>query len=273
MPTINVSSTTAAERIVASARRLLTDDPSLPMAAVARAAGVSRATLHRYYRTRADLLAAADVAPDPVTRDRVLAAAAELIGRDGLSALSMDEVAVLAQVSRASVYRLFPGKAAVFEALVTTYSPFEPIVAYITAVRDRPIDEVVPGVYRLAAPIAAANIGILRAIFLEVTGGSPEAVEGVGRPLGGLLAALGGYLEVQMDAGAIPRMHAALAVQALLGPLVFHLLTRAYAERFVGLDTPLEASVETLGSFALRGLRPPPRPQSPAHGRDAITQE
>jgi AcrR family transcriptional regulator len=83
----------ATERILAAARPALTTDPTLSMAALAAAAGVSRATLHRHFRTRADLLAAVGVEPDPGTRARVLAAAAQLISRDGLEALSMDDVA------------------------------------------------------------------------------------------------------------------------------------------------------------------------------------
>ncbi len=274
MTTADDAAATPSDRIAATARQVLGQDPTASMADVAEAAGISRATLHRHFRTRGDLLAAAGVTPDAGTRERVLAAAAELIARDGLAAMSMDEVAVRADVSRASVYRLFPGKPALFEALVNAYSPFEPIAALMAEIGDRPVDEVIPRLYRSIAGIAAANLGIMRSIFLEVTSGSPDAVEGAGRPLRGMVGALGSYLEREMAADRVPRMHPALAVEALLGPLVFFMLTRPYAERIAGLDVSLEDAVEQLGVIALRGLRSPSmRPESRPERRDATSQE
>jgi len=85
--------TVTRRRILAAARGVLAADARAPVAAVATAAGLSRATVHRYFRTRADLLAAVDLEPDPDARARVLAAAAELIASHGLAALSMDELA------------------------------------------------------------------------------------------------------------------------------------------------------------------------------------
>ena len=244
------------DAILEAARGVMASDARATMATVADAAQVSRATVHRHFRSRSDLLAALDLEPDPDSRSRVLAAAAELLGRDGLAALSMDELAARAGVSRASVYRLFPGKAALVEALMDTYTPFAPIVARLEEVGDRPPDEILPGILRSAASIAAANVGILRAIFFEVTSGSPDAVEGAGRPLGGMIAALGGYLEQQMTAGRLRTMHPTLAVESLLGPLIFFVLTRPSMERLAAFDAPFEDGVEQLIDVTLRGLGP-----------------
>ena len=41
----------------------------------------------------------------------------------------MDDLATQADVSRATLYRLFPGKAALFRAIVVAYSPIEPVLA------------------------------------------------------------------------------------------------------------------------------------------------
>jgi len=254
-----VATVDASRRILEAARGVLAADGGAPMAAVAAAAGVSRATVHRHFRTRADLLAALDLEPDPDTAARVLAAAADLIGRDGLAALSMDELAALAGVSRASVYRIFPGKAALIEALMNAYTPWAPIIARLEEIGDRPPEQVLPEIYRSAASIALVNLGILRAIFFAVTSGTPDAVEGAGRPVQGMIRALGGYLARQMTAGRIRPMHPTLAVQSLLGPLFFYLLTRPYAPRLAGLDEPFDAAVDRLLEATLQGLQTSPR--------------
>src|SRR5262245_25545787 len=106
------------ERILRGAARRLATEPRATLNDLAVEAGLSRATLYRYFTSRDELLRALDLEPHPGTEERILAAAAELVGRDGLRNLSMDELAERAGVSRASIYRLFPGKGALFAALV-----------------------------------------------------------------------------------------------------------------------------------------------------------
>lgn len=233
------------------------------MDGVATAAGVSRATFYRHFRSRADLLAALELEPDPGTRQRVLRAAVELIGRDGLTALSMDELAIKAGVSRASVYRLFPGKPALFEAVIVEFAPFRQVIEYLDQVSDQPPEVVLPAIYRIAAGVAASRIGLVRAVFLEVTSGSPEAMDGAGRPIRAMLDALRGYLERQMDAGRLRRMNPTLAAQVLIGPLIFHLLTRPFAARVAGFEMPLEAALDQMVAAVLGGLETTGDPSSP----------
>src|SRR2546429_4312666 len=117
------------EAVLQAARVLLERDRAASVHDVASAAGVSRATVYRLFGSRDGLLQALDLEPDPGARERLLAAALELLDRDGLGGLSMDEVAAAAGVSRASLYRLFPGKAALFRELLVAFSPMEAIVA------------------------------------------------------------------------------------------------------------------------------------------------
>src|SRR5207249_4010203 len=88
------------------------------VAEIAKAAGVSRTTFYRAFPSRAGLLQALDMEPEPGARERVLEVALRLLRTRTLDDLSMDELAVEAGISRANLYRLFPGKAALFRAML-----------------------------------------------------------------------------------------------------------------------------------------------------------
>jgi AcrR family transcriptional regulator len=241
-------------QVVAAARTLLTDDAATPVDQIAREAGVSRATVYRHFGSRHALLEAIRLEPPKSARLRVLAAAAELIGRGGLHAFSMEELASAAGVSRATVYRLFPTKAAVFGELVRHYSPFEPLIRVVAEHGDRPPAEVIPLLTRTFATVALPRIGIMRSVLLEAVSVSRDAVAGVQPFMPEVIGALAGYLARNMEAGLVRRMHPLLAVQAILGPIAFHLLSRPLAERVVGFTMPIDEVVDQLTATILDGL-------------------
>jgi AcrR family transcriptional regulator len=243
-------------QVVAAARTLLRDDPTVPLSRITRDAGVSRATFYRHFGSRQSLLEAVELEPPMPARERVLEAAAELIGHGGLHAFSMEELATAAGVSRATVYRLFPSKAVLFGEIVRTYSPFEPAIALVNAHADRPPSELVPQLARTFATVAAPRLGVLRAVLTEASALSPDALTGVRPFIPGAIQVLAGYLARQMDAGTVRRMHPILAVQAMLGPIFVHLLTRPIAEQLVGFDLPLEEAIDQLSASILEGLAP-----------------
>ena len=248
---------TAKDAILEGARRTLAVDPGAPVAVIAEDAGVSRATFYRYFPSRAALLEALDIDRDPGTRARVLAAAMEVLARDGFARMSMDDVADLAGVSRASVYRLYPGKSALFGALLATESPFAELSAALHRIGDRPPDEVLPVLLEIVSRVASTRLGVVRALLFELTAGTPEAVDAA-RALLPMLGDVTHYFAAQMDAGTIRRMHPVLAAQALVSPLIFHLVSRTIAAPLVGLDVRPEAAVAAFAGIALRGLAPDP---------------
>lgn len=245
------------DAIVQAARRTLAADPAAPVAVIAADAGVSRATFYRYFPSRAALLDVLDIDRDPDTRERVLAAAMELLARDGLARLSVDDVADRAGVSRASVYRLYPGKSALFGALLAAESPFAEVSATLRRIGDRPPDEVLPELLRIANHIADTRLGVVRALMFEVSTGTPEALDAA-RALLPMLGDITHYFAAQMEAGTIRPMHPILAAQALVGPLIFHQVLRSIAEPLLGLDVRSEAAAREFAGVALRGLAPDP---------------
>ncbi|MGH2446445.1 MAG: TetR/AcrR family transcriptional regulator [Candidatus Limnocylindria bacterium] len=243
-------------QVVAAARELLSTNPTAPVSRIADEAGVSRATFYRHFGSRDTLLAAIEMEPPIPARERVLEAAADLIGHGGLHSFSMEELAIAAGVSRATVYRLFPTKAALFGEIVRHFSPFEAVLGVVTANHDRPPDEVVPLIVRTFATVAGPRLGIMRGVLLEASSVSPDAVTGVQPFMPEAIGALAGYMAHHMETGKIRRMHPIVAVQAAFGPIFLHLLTRPIAERILGFDLPADEAIDQLTASILGGLRP-----------------
>ena len=241
---------------MAVARDLLDDDAAAPVARIASAAGVSRATFYRHFGSRAALLASVAHEPRPDARARILAAAEEVLVRTSLDQLSMDELARTAGVSRGTLYRIFPGKPALLQGLIKSYSPFEAIRRIALEHADDPPDVFLPLVARTVVGTAGEHLGLLRAIFHEATVGSEAALAGVRPLLETMIGSLTRYLSAQMAAGRVRPMHPLLALQAFIGPIFFHLMTRPLADEIVGLPMDVGAAVDDLVAVTLEGLTP-----------------
>jgi AcrR family transcriptional regulator len=259
----------------------------LSMDELATTAGVSRATLYRLFGSQQHLLQQLGLQPPPKVRGRILDSALELVGRHGLAELSMDELAATAGVSRATLYRLFPGKDALFAELVRTFSPFEPIAAVLETMGDRPPAEVIPAIAQAMAAAMDGHIGLLLQLLFEFTrhpepdasrATSEDAIQGMRT-----LPLVTHYLDQQMAAGRLRRMDPELAMQALVGPIVMHLLVQASTDSQSGAGRGtavlLEEVVDQLVAIWLRAMTTdqpatpqpaastPPRPRSKRNDR------
>jgi AcrR family transcriptional regulator len=237
----------------------------LSMDQLAAAAGVSRATLYRQIRNQQHLLHELGLQPPPTVRNRILDTALELVGRHGLAELSMDELAATAGVSRATLYRLIPGKEALFAELVRRFSPFEPIAAVLETMGDRPPAEVIPAITQAMAAAMDGHIGLLLQLLFEVSRSGPDHHSGADANQDAAqamrtLPLVAGYLDQQMAAGHLRRMDPVLAMQALAGPIVMHLLMQASAQSQSGaghqVALPLERVVDELVGMWLRAMTP-----------------
>jgi AcrR family transcriptional regulator len=252
---------------MAVSRRILDRAPGVlarggkpTVAEFARAAGVSRASFYRHFKSREALLDALDVTPEPGARDRILAAAVDMVGAQGLSALSMDELADRAEVSRATVYRVFPGKSALLMGLIESYSPLEPVSRLLASRHHEPprvlMPELARTAYRAVYGAGENRAGLVRALFFEVSGLRPETEEAAAEAIRNIVGLLVIYVTGQMAEGRLRRMHPLLALQSFVGPVLFHILTRPLAERVLKLDIEGEAAVTQLAETWLRAMTP-----------------
>ena len=240
---------------MSAAREVLAADAEAPVAAIADRAGVSRATFYRHFGSRRSLLRSVQLEPRPDARSRVLAAAKDMLLTTSLDALSMEDLARAAGVSRGTLYRIVPGKGPLLAALIQRYSPFEAVRNVVDAHADDPPEVVLPMIGQVILGVAGERLGLMRAVFHEVTARSGLGADGSRSLFEQTLGLLARYMQRQMDAGRIRSMHPVLALHAVVGPLFFHLMTRSTLEEVVELPDP-GAAIDTLVLSALEGLRP-----------------
>jgi AcrR family transcriptional regulator len=217
-------------QVLAAARRLCADGRQPTMDQMAGAAGVAVRTVYRMFGCREVLLREAGCTPEPTARQRILDIALGQVGRHGLAGLSMDELAATAGVSRATLYRLFPGKSALFDALIREFSPWEPVADVIEAMPDGCPEDVMPAIASAIVEAMTGRVGLLLRMVFELTQGDPDTAEGMRHTMARGMPDLVGYLNTQMQAGRLRPMHPILAFQLLAGPIAVHLLTRPLAE-------------------------------------------
>jgi AcrR family transcriptional regulator len=225
------------------------------MEELATAAGVSPRTLYRLFGSRQELLRQLEQEPPPTSRARILETALELVGQHGLAELSMDDLAGQAGVSRATLYRLFPGKSALFRALIEAYSPWEAVAEPIEATPDATPAELMPKIGRALAGALNGRTGLLLRMVFEMGKGDPDTAEGIQHSLSRGLPDLLSYIGRRMAAGQLRRMDLVLALQLLAGPIVAHLMTRPLAA-LMGFNRPQEEVVDQIVEAWLRTMAP-----------------
>lgn len=253
------------QAIIARIRPLIEERgyDAVSVAAMAAAAGVSKATFYRIFPAKEAVraaLRAVGVAPERLDardgRETLLDAAMDIFAARGYAGATVDEIAQAAEMSKAGFYWHFESKEAIFTAMIARYAPFTTVARIVSEGEAAGEDPRVILTCILEAIVAAATarLALFRTIMLEAFQNPEMGAVFSRHVLGVALPVVGGYLMRQMAAGTMRRMHPALALQSLIGPLFLHLLSREMFAAQAGAMPSLEDVITHIVTTFLDGV-------------------
>ncbi|MBN6057907.1 TetR/AcrR family transcriptional regulator [Nonomuraea sp. RK-328] len=235
------------------------DVAEVPLSAIAAAAGISRSTLLRRLggsRARLDEAvrqAGIDPGGRPPVRERAIEAAAVLVARDGLGAVTLDAVAAAAQCSPTSLHAVFGGRDGLLAGVFDRYVPVLDLEALAADPPER-IEDIVHAVHRALAEAFVREPRVLPAIFGDLFSrpdGTAARMLKAGMPR--MFASIGALFAAQIEAGRLRPLPLPLLIQLMFGPMAAHMLFRPVLRD--ALDDVLPPVDEVARTFAEAFLR------------------
>jgi AcrR family transcriptional regulator len=234
------------------------------MQEVAVGAGISKATLYRYVSGKEALraLVAGDLPADDLegrdARDRILDAALRLVTHQGFARTTLEEIASAAGVSKSAIYWHFKGKDDLTAALIAANTPFPRLAALLAEAGDRSFADLAIEVYAIMSSVLPERIDFLRVAFPEAQTNPELAAILLGNVIGPIAQTLGAVVQRDIESGELRPLPPLLALQALMAPLLFHLLVRDALQEQLGVQFDLDMAQSTFLRIIFDGLRPRP---------------
>jgi AcrR family transcriptional regulator len=192
-----------------------------------------------------------------VTEARLVEAAAQLFARNGYKATSTREIAQLAALNEATLFRYFPRKPDLFMAALESH------LSRIKISRDVQISLAADDHPELVVPkVVVCILNILNAQpelqhLVHVAGFElPESASLIRDHLDPIFDLLSAYVKRGVDRGAIRDVEPALATLGLLGVVAAH---RQFCELFTGAQSAhsdAEQAVAAYSTMCLHGICP-----------------
>jgi AcrR family transcriptional regulator len=194
--------------------------------------------------------------PADERRAQILREAAALFGSHGFNGTTTRDVAARVGITEAALYRYFPSKEAMYEALLDERMArpdlLAPIEAPAAAADDR---GVFMGLALQLLHSVEADPSMLRLLLYSALEGHELARPFQEGRIRRLREFLQRYVERRIDTGAFRAIDPQLAARAFIGMVVDHLIVREVFSQREQYPQPPEAVAEAFVSIFLEGIR------------------
>jgi len=189
-------------------------------------------------------------------REQILREAMACFAEDGFRGTTIKTLAARVGISEAALYRYFPGKDALYAAIIAHKMNAVDLVAVLAPVAERRDDRAL--FTSLAREIVArveADPTLLRLLYYSALEGHELAEPFFEARVKRLREFVADYVARRIDEGDFLRLDPVLAARAFLGMVYDHLNVRLVLGRTETYPQPTEEVIETFVTIFLRGMR------------------
>ncbi|HSW64586.1 MAG TPA: TetR/AcrR family transcriptional regulator [Dissulfurispiraceae bacterium] len=187
------------------------------------------------------------------TRLRILEAALRLFSRNGYLGATTREMAREAGVSEMTLFRHFPSKEALFEAVLSTHTFLPALKGIIPAIQTMPIEEALVIIARKYLETLDIRRDFIK-IMLSECRFFPEKVHGVYRAfLAEIFSTLAAYFSERQKAGIMRPFDPLLGARAFLAMFFTYFLTTDIVMFQAREHSSVDKVIHEYVSFFLRG--------------------
>lgn len=197
-------------------------------------------------------------------REQILQTAVSLFSQRGFKGTTTKEIARVAGVSEAMVFRHFENKDALYGAILDTKGcqdgvhrfPWEANEVLIAAIEQKDDFAVFYNIAFDALNKHQEDVGFMRLLFYSALEEHELAERFFHEFIERIYEFIGGYIEARQQDGAFREMNPRIAVRAFLGMLIHHSLNNILWDKGrTILDIPNEEAARNFAEILLGGIR------------------